>query len=81
MTTYCGEERKGSIQIFSDLADQKSGIVKRAGCILSVIHLLEDGYDIRTIQVLTRHKDVNARMIDTHVLNKGGKGVRNLLDR
>ena len=44
-------------------------------------HLLDDGYDIRTLQELLGHRDVKTTMIYTHVLNRAGKGVYRPMDR
>lgn len=65
-------------------AIRQAGVRKRGSCHTLrhsfATHLLENGYDIRTVQELLGHKDVSTTMVYTHVLQRGGKGVRSPLD-
>lgn len=58
----------------------KPGITINAACHTFRTHLLDDGYDVRTVEELPGHKDVKTTMVRTHMLNRGATGGRSPMD-
>ncbi len=76
---------EASVQKAMSLASKRMGMIKP--CSPHILrhsfatHLLQSGYDIRTVQELLGHSDVSTTMVYTHVMNRGGRGVRSPFDQ